>query len=189
MSINRAFSCQSSSVPEVCLLVSCLLQREVFQAKATWGTLQFLLTLKHLSPLANVVFPFFDSLLFGVWGLPQTPPKVGHWALKVLLGKKGTLAHGDTLGGLFLYRYRLLPSEAGNVLDTQLGIARLRQKTMVVKPDSWHTQANTQLFVRVTLFVLMLGTCWWQGKERLTLKNILMMNFQLSAFCSFPASC
>lgn len=57
-------------------------------------------------------------------------------------------------------QYRLLLSEAGNVLDTQLGIALRRQKPAVIKPDSWHTQANSQLFVRVTLFVLMLVSCW-----------------------------
>lgn len=57
-------------------------------------------------------------------------------------------------------QYRLLLSEAGSVLDTQLGISLLRQKPAVIKPDIWHTQASSQLFVRVTLFVLMWVACW-----------------------------
>lgn len=84
----------------------------------------------------------------------------GCWALKVLLGKKET-GSWSYFRWLISLQYRLLLSEAGNVLDTQLGIALLRQKPAVIKPDSWHTQDSSQLFVRVTLFVLMLVSCWW----------------------------
>ena len=104
--------------------------------------------------------PFLIPGYLGIWGLSRHHyPKWGAEPSKYCSGKR-TLACGETLGGLVLYRYRLLLSEAGNVLDTQLGIALLREKTVVVKPDSWHTQGNSQLFVGVTLFVLMLWACW-----------------------------
>lgn len=130
-------------------------------------------------------FPFFYSLLFGDVGLARRPKRGAEPTL--LLGKKDALAHGDTSAGLCLHRYRWLPSEAGSVPDTQLGIALLGQKAAVVKPDSWHTQGKSQLFVRVTLFVSVSGACRRGGEERRTLKNILMMNFQLSAFLRLPS--
>lgn len=119
--------------------------------KDTRGILQFLLNLKYFSKM--LFSPFLVSRYLCLWGSCRQQTKR-------MLSPESTAREERDSGSYFRWpislQYRLLLSEAGNVPDTQLGIALLRQKPAVIKPDSWHTQANSQLFVRVTLFVLML---------------------------------